>query len=220
MISILPTALNQPYCMVKNAVLLRLEILFVCWAGSNTARFLGIRIVDANCAVPTDILYCLQGSVVDYPAWEYIPHGPTDACSGRWAMRDFIPGLRTLEILGSGTPLTYGLPRNSTTRKILSYVTVSAPKPVVNIDIQAFETGIFDVSATIWWILGYQSLLLLVKQSKSQLQVGEDVPTHTVQTYLLTVINILAITMFPDVLRILGGARAFSYRMHVYFTRM
>ena len=75
-------------------------------------------------------------------------------------------------------------------RKILSYVIVSAPKPVVNIDIPDFENGIFDVSATIWWILGYQSLVLLAKQSKSKLQVGEDWLTHTVQSYLLIVINI------------------------------
>ena len=58
-------------------------------------------------------------------------------------------------------------------RKILTYVIVSAPKPVVNIDIRALGTGIFDVSATIWRMLGYKSLLLLAKQSKSQLQVGE-----------------------------------------------
>ena len=104
-------------------------------------------------------------------------------------------------------------------RKIFSYVSVSAPKPVVNIDIRDFETGIFDVSTTIWRMLGYQSLLLLAKQSKSQLQVGEDSATYTAQIYLLTVIDLLAITMFPEVLRIGGGAaRAFSYQMHVYFT--
>ena len=74
-------------------------------AASNTARFLGIRIVDACYAVPTDLLHCLWGSVVDWPAWEYVPRGQTDACSDRWAMRDFIPGMRTLGILGSGTPL-------------------------------------------------------------------------------------------------------------------
>ena len=59
-------------------------------------------------------------------------------------------------------------------RKILSYVTVSAPKQVGHIDIRAFETDIFDVSATIWRILEYQYLLLLAKQSMSQLQVDED----------------------------------------------
>ena len=85
--------------------LLRLEIQFVCRAGSNTARLLEIRVVDAYCAVPTDLLHCLRGSVVDWPAWEYVPRDPTDACSDRWAVRDFIPGLGTLGILGSGTPL-------------------------------------------------------------------------------------------------------------------
>ena len=92
------------FCVALRA-LLRLEILFVCRAGSNTARLLGIRIVDAYCAVPTDLLYCLWGSVVDWPTWEYVLRGPTDACSDRWAMKDFIHGLRTLGILGSGTPL-------------------------------------------------------------------------------------------------------------------
>ena len=77
---------------------------------------------------------------------------------------------------------------------------VSAPKPVVNIDINNFETGIFDVSASIWRILALQSLLLLAKQSKSQLRVGEGLLTCTVQNYLLTVIELLAIAMFPQVL--------------------
>ena len=78
-------------CSVTLCVLLRLEISFMCRAGSNTARFLGIRIVDAYCAVPTDLLYCLRGSLIDWPAWEYVLRGPTDACSDRWAMRDFTP---------------------------------------------------------------------------------------------------------------------------------
>ena len=34
-------------------------------------------------------------------------------------------------------------------------------------DVRAFEAGIFDVSATIWRILGCQSLLLLAKPTKS-----------------------------------------------------
>ena len=57
-------------------------------------------------------------------------------------------------------------------RKILRYVVVGALKPVVNIDIDNFETDIFDVPVSIWRILGYQSLVLLVKQSKKQLQVS------------------------------------------------
>ena len=52
----------------------------MCRAESNTARLLGIQIVDACCAVPTNLLYCLRGSVVDWPVWEYVPRGPTDAC--------------------------------------------------------------------------------------------------------------------------------------------
>ena len=63
--------------------LLCLGIPFVYRAASNTARFLGILIVDACCAVPMDLLYCLRGSEVDRPAWEYVPRGPTDACSDR-----------------------------------------------------------------------------------------------------------------------------------------
>ena len=35
-------------------------------------------------------------------------------------------------------------------RKILQYVVVGAPEPVVNIDIHNFETVIFDVSVSIW----------------------------------------------------------------------
>ena len=34
--------------------------------------------------------------------------------------------------------------------KILPYIVISAPKPVVDIDIDNFETDIFDVSASIW----------------------------------------------------------------------
>ena len=94
-------------------------------------------------------------------------------------------------------------------RKILRYVVVSASKPVVNIDIRAFETGIFDVSASIWRIVGYQSLVLLAKQSKSKLQVGDFVRTSTVQDYLITVVNMLVISMFSEVLRMRGGARAY-----------
>ena len=94
-------------------------------------------------------------------------------------------------------------------RKILRYVVVSAPKPVVNPDMRAFETGIFDVSASIWQILAYQSLVLLAKQSKSKLQVGDFVRTSTVQDYLITVVNMLAISMFSEVLRMRGGARAY-----------
>ena len=58
-------------------------------------------------------------------------------------------------------------------RKFLPYVVVGAPKPVVDVVMPAFETGIFDVSTSIWRILALQSQLLLAKQSKSQLQVGE-----------------------------------------------
>ena len=85
-------------------------------------------------------------------------------------------------------------------RKILRYVVVSAPKPVVNPDVEAFETGIFDGFARIWRILAYQSLVLLAKQSKSKLQVGDFVRTSTVQDYLITVVNILAITMLLEIL--------------------
>ena len=70
-------------CRVTLRVLLRLEIPFVCRAASNTAWFLEIRIVDAYCAIPTGLLYCLQGSVVNRPAWEYVPRGPTTVCSDR-----------------------------------------------------------------------------------------------------------------------------------------
>ena len=69
---------------------------------------------------------------------------------------------------------------------------------VVNIVIPAFETGIFDVSATSWRILALQSLILLVKQSKSQLQVGNYGLTPAVQAYLIKVDNILAINMFSE----------------------
>ena len=96
-------------------------------------------------------------------------------------------------------------------REILPYVVVSAPKPVVNIDIRAFETGIFNVSATIWRIFGNQSLLLLAKQSKSQLQVGENILNALVQNYPVKVIDKLASAMFSEVLRVKGGARAYSY---------
>ena len=63
-------------------------------------------------------------------------------------------------------------------RKILTYVIVRAPKPVVNIGIDNFETGIFDVSASIWRVILFQSLLLLAKQSKNQLQVSELLLTY------------------------------------------
>ena len=62
-------------------------------------------------------VYCIASGAylaVDWPAWEYVPRGPMDAWSDRWAMRDFMPSLWTLGILGSGTPLWYGLPRSST----------------------------------------------------------------------------------------------------------
>ena len=85
---------------------------------------------------------------------------------------------------------------------------------------RAFETGIFNMSASIWRILALQSLVRLAKQLKSQLQVGDKSLTLTVQAYLMTVVNILATTMFAEVLRMRGGARAYSYRMHVYFTQM
>ena len=78
--------------------------------------------------------------------------------------------------------------------KILIYVVFSAPKPVVNIDIYNFETGIFEVSASVWQIVRYQPLVLLAKQSKHELQVGDLILTLTVQDYLKTVINVLAIT--------------------------
>ena len=105
-------------------------------------------------------------------------------------------------------------------RKILTYVAISAPKPVVDIDMRAFETGIFDVSASIWRKVLYQTLVLLAKQSRKQLQVSDNKLTLTVQDYLITVIKILAITMFIEVLRMRGGARAYSYRIHVYLTQM
>ena len=104
--------------------------------------------------------------------------------------------------------------------KFLPYVVVSAPKPVVDAVMRAFETGIFDVSASIWRTLALQSQLLLAKQSESQLQVGENWHKFTVQTYLLTFIKILAIIMFPEVLRMRWGAGACSCRMRVYFTQM
>ena len=100
-------------------------------------------------------------------------------------------------------------------RQILGYVIVGAPKPVVNIGMPIFETGIFDVSASIWRICAFQSLVLLAKQSKSQLKVDDIVPTCAVQDNLLTVFNILAINIFPGVLRIRGGTRAYSYRINV-----
>ena len=105
-------------------------------------------------------------------------------------------------------------------RKYLRYVVVRGPKPLVNLVMRAFETGIFSVSASIWRILALQSLVRLAKQLKSQLQVGDKSLTLTVQAYLITVVNILATTMFAEVLRMRGGARAYSYRMHVYFTQM
>ena len=37
------------------------------------------------------------------------------------------------------------------------------PKPIVNIVMLAFETGIFDVFATIWRIMALQSLVLSAK---------------------------------------------------------
>ena len=84
--------------------------------------------------------------------------------------------------------------------KILPYVVVSAPKSVVNIGIKNFETGIFDVSASIWQNTLYQSLVLLAKQSKNQLQVGDGIPKLSIEKYLIKVMNILAITMFQEVL--------------------
>ena len=89
---------------------------------------------------------------------------------------------------------------------------------VVNIGIDNFETGIFDVSASIWRITLFQSIVLSAKQSKNKLQVDEKTRTPTVQTYLLTGMGILASVMFRQVLRVRGGARTHSYRMHVYFT--
>ena len=96
-------------------------------------------------------------------------------------------------------------------RKILPYVVVSVPKPVAGIVMRAFETDILDVSASIWQILALQSQLLMAKQSKSQLQVGEKTHTCTVHDYLLTGIKILVIVMFPEVLRMRRGERAYSY---------
>ena len=104
-------------------------------------------------------------------------------------------------------------------RKILKYIVVSTPKPVVNIDIHNFETGIFNVSTSIWQILGYQSLVLLAKPSKNQLQVGDFLPKLAIQHYLITVINILIIAMFPDILWVIGAAWAYSYQMHVNLTQ-
>ena len=104
-------------------------------------------------------------------------------------------------------------------RKILKYVVVSTPKPVVNIDIHNFETGIFNVSASIWQILRYQSLVILARLSKNQLQVGDFLPKLAIQHYLITVINILTIAMFPDILRVIGAAWAYSYQMHVNLTQ-
>ena len=92
-------------------------------------------------------------------------------------------------------------------REILPYVVVRTLKLVVNIVMPAFETGIFDVSARIWRILALQFQLLLAKQSESQLQVGE-------------IVKILAIIMFPEVLRMRWGAGACSCRMRVHFTQM
>ena len=75
-------------------------------------------------------------------------------------------------------------------REILWYIMASAPKPVVNIDINNFETGIFDVSASIiWWNTWYQLLVLSAKQSKNQLQVSEWLPPPTVQKCLNVVNN-------------------------------
>ena len=91
--------------------------------------------------------------------------------------------------------------------KFLPCVVASAPKQVVDAVMRAFETGIFDVSARIWRILALQFQLLLAKQSESQLQVGE-------------IVKILAIIMFPEVLRMRAGAGACICRMHVYFTQM
>ena len=90
---------------VTLRVLLCLGIPFVHRDTSNTAQFLGILVVDACCAVPRDLLYCLRDSEVDWPAWEHVPRGSTVACSDRCAMRDFVPSLWTLGILWSGTPL-------------------------------------------------------------------------------------------------------------------
>ena len=94
----------------------------------------------------------------------------------------------------------------------------AAPKPVVNIDIDNFETGIFDVSASIWQKVLYQLLVLWAKQSKNQLQVSDFATTLTTQKCLITINNALAIAMFPEVLRMRGDARAYSDREHVYFT--
>ena len=90
-------------CTATLRVLLRRTTLFTPRAHLNTAWFLGYWIVPTYCAVPMDLLYFLQGPADDWVAWEYVPRGPTDACSDRWAMRDFVPSLQTLGILGSGT---------------------------------------------------------------------------------------------------------------------
>ena len=68
---------------------------------------------------------------------------------------------------------------------------VSAPKPVVDIDINKFETGIFNVSASIFGetCYVYQLLVLSAKQSKNQLQVSDYVPTLEIEKYLIIIIN-------------------------------
>ena len=96
--------------------------------------------------------------------------------------------------------------------KILRYVV--APNPVVNINIDDFETGILDVSASIWRNILYQLLVLSANQLKNQLHISDYVSTLTIQKCLITVNYVLAISMFPDVLRMRGGTRAHSDQKH------
>ena len=86
-------------CSVTLRALLRLVALLVLRVYLNTARLLGILIVDTYCAVLTNLLYCLKDAVLDGATWECVPFCSTDACSVRWTMQDFIPGLRTFWIL-------------------------------------------------------------------------------------------------------------------------
>ena len=104
--------------------------------------------------------------------------------------------------------------------KILLYVVVSAPKSVIEAWMPGLTGDLFNVSASIWQLWAFKSLVFLAKQSKNQLQVCNHLLTPTVQNYLLIIVNILTITMFPEVLWMRGGTRAYSYRMHVYFTQM
>ena len=75
---------------------------------------------------------------------------------------------------------------------------------------QAFDESSHYNLSYFWW----NNRRVNLKLAKKYIHV------QYICNYLLTVIKILAITMFPEVLRMRGGARVYSYQMHVYFTQM